>query len=61
MTGTVIIEPRKTGTWTMTVERDGIVIYRRAGIPTPDEARRRGAVWSKNLGYRLRVKKAVAS
>jgi hypothetical protein len=59
MTGVVIIEPRVTGTWTMTVQLDGVVIHQRSGIPSRDEARARAAVWTRECGYRLRVRKGL--
>jgi hypothetical protein len=60
MTGIVIIEPRVTGTWTMTVKLDGAVIHQRSGIPSRDEARTRAAVWTRECGYRLRIRKGAS-
>lgn len=51
--GRVSIEQRVAGTWTLSVVRDGVVIHRRAGIPSEAEAHVRAGVWVDQLGYTL--------
>lgn len=54
MSGLVVIEPRKAGTWTLTVKRDGVVVRQVSGIPSLDEARSRASFWRRECGYRVR-------
>ncbi len=51
MGGTTRIVQRKSGQYTLLVERDGKTIYQRAGIYTLEEAKVRASVWRDLCGY----------